>query len=91
MQSKPDRQRFAGLLLEGRGVLRSHQRVVVEGRHDGEITSGGFSPTLQRSIALARLPAGDYDRCRVDVRGKLLDVRIVKPPFVRNGSICIDL
>jgi aminomethyltransferase len=91
MQSKPDRQRFAGLLLEGRGVLRGHQRVVVEGRHDGEITSGGFSPTLQRSIALARLPAGDYDRCRVDVRGKLLDVRIVKPPFVRNGSICIDL
>jgi aminomethyltransferase len=90
-QSKPDRQRFTGLLLEGRGVLRNHQRVVVEGRHDGEITSGGFSPTLQRSIALARLPAGDYDRCLVDVRGKLLDARIVKPPFVRKGSICVDL
>ena len=91
MQSKPDGQRFTGLLLEGRGVLRNHQRVVVKGRHDGEITSGGFSPTLQRSIALARLPAGDYDRCLVDVRGKLLEVRVVKPPFVRKGSICVDL
>ena len=91
LKSEPLRQRFAGLLLEGRGVLRNHQRVVVEGLHDGEITSGGFSPTLQRSIALARLPAGDYDRARVDVRGKLLDVRVVKPPFVRKGKAVIDL
>jgi aminomethyltransferase len=91
MQAEPLRQRFAGLLLEGRGVLRNHQRVVVEGLHDGEITSGGFSPTLERSIALARLPAGNYDRARVDVRGKLLDVRVVKPPFVRKGRAVIDL
>jgi aminomethyltransferase len=91
MQSNTDRQRFTGLLLEGRGVLRNHQRVVVEGSPDGEITSGGFSPTLERSIALARLPAGDCDRAKVDVRGKLLDVRIVKPPFVRKGEICVDL
>jgi len=91
MQSEPLRQRFAGLLLEGRGVLRNHQRVVVEGLHDGEITSGGFSPTLQRSIALARLPAGDYERAKVDVRGKLLDVRVVKPPFVRKGRALVDI
>lgn len=85
------RARFVGLLLEGKGVLRSHQRIVVEGIGDGEITSGGFSPTLQRSIALARVPAGSYDRAHVDVRGKLLDVRVVRPPFVRNGKPCIDL
>ena len=91
MQAEPLRQRFAGLLLEDRGVLRNHQRVVVEGLHDGEITSGGFSPTLQRSIALARLPAGEYERAKVDVRGKLLDVRVVKPPFVRKGRVCIEL
>jgi aminomethyltransferase len=91
MRNNSDRQRFAGLLLQDRGVLRNHQRVVVEGRHDGEITSGGFSPTLQRSIALARLPAGDYGHAKVDVRGKLLDVRLVKPPFVRKGRTCIDL
>ena len=85
------RQKFAGLLLEDRGVLRNHQRIVVDGLGDGEITSGGFSPTLQRSIALARLPAGNYEQAQVEVRGKMLAVRIVRPPFVRNGKICIDL
>jgi len=83
-------RRFVGLLLEDKGVLRDHQRVIVEGVGEGEITSGGFSPTIGRSIALARLPAGDYDRAQVDIRGKLLNVRIVKTPFVRNGEIRID-
>ena len=84
-------RRFVGLLLEDKGVLRNHQRVVVEGVGEGEITSGGFSPTIGRSIALARLPAGDYDQAQVEVRGKLLDVRIVKTPFVRNGEIKIEV
>jgi aminomethyltransferase len=86
-----NKRRFVGLLLEDKGVLRTHQRVVVEGVGEGEITSGGFSPTLARSIALARVPAGDYDRAQVDVRGKLLNVRVVKTPFVRNGQIRIDV
>lgn len=85
-----NRKRFVGLLLEDKGVLRNHQRVVVDGVGEGEITSGGFSPTIGRSIALARLPAGDYDRAQVDVRGKLLNVRIVSTPFVRNGKIRIE-
>ena len=86
-----DRRRFVGLVLEDKGVLRNHMKVVVEGVGEGEITSGGFSPTLERSIALARVPAGDYDRAQVEVRGKLLNVRIVRPPFVRNGEACIDV
>lgn len=86
-----NKRRFVGLLLEDKGVLRNHQRVVVEGVGEGEITSGGFSPTIGGSIALARVPAGDYDRAQVDVRGKLLNVRIVKTPFVRNGQIRIDV
>jgi len=86
-----NKRRFVGLLLEDKGVLRDHQRVVVDGLGEGEITSGGFSPTIGKSIALARVPAGDYDRAQVDVRGKLLNVRIVKTPFVRNGQIRIDV
>lgn len=85
------RRRFSGLLLESRGVLRNHQRVLVDGVGEGEITSGGFSPTLGRSIAMARLPAGTGERAQVDVRGKLLDVRVVKLPFVRNGKASIEL
>lgn len=91
LRNSPDRQRFVGLLLEDKGVLRNHQKVIVDGIGEGEITSGGFSPTIGRSIALARLPAGDYDRAKVDVRGKLLNVRIVSTPFVRNGQVRIDV
>ncbi len=89
-KADPKRQRFIGLLLEDKGVLRNHQRVVVEGIGDGEITSGGYSPTIGRSIALARAPAGDYESAQVDVRGKLLSVRVVQTPFVRNGQVQIE-
>ena len=90
-RNAPDRKRFVGLLLEDKGVLRNHQKIVVDGIGEGEITSGGFSPTIGRSIALARVPAGDYEQAQVDVRGKLLNVRIVKTPFVRNGKVRIDV
>ena len=40
---------------------------------------------------MARIPSGDYDRAQVDVRGRLLDVRVVKMPFVRNGEAKIEL
>lgn len=74
-----------GLLLLDRGVLRSHQQVLTA-HGAGEITSGTFSPTLEQSIALARLPAAAEGECEVEIRGKRLRARIVKPPFVRNGK-----
>ncbi len=83
-------QKFVGLVLEDKGVLRNHQRVVVEGAADGEITSGSFSPTLGRSIALARVPAVTGAHCQVEVRGKLLAARVVKPPFVRHGKALVE-
>ncbi|MEZ5558445.1 MAG: glycine cleavage system aminomethyltransferase GcvT [Pseudomonadales bacterium] len=78
-------RRLTGLVLEGRGVIRGGQRVVT-GAGDGVVTSGIFSPTLGYSIALARVPKDAQGECQVEVRGKLLPVRIVKPPFVRNGQ-----
>lgn len=79
-------QKLVGLVLEGRGVLRGHQKVVVENVGEGEITSGTFSPTLKQSIALARVPAGTGDHCQVEIRDKLLNARVVKPVFVRDGK-----
>lgn len=85
-------QRLVGLLLEGRGVLRDHQAVVdADGAALGEITSGGFGPTLGRSIALARVSAQTGERAFVDVRGKALPVRVVSPPFVRRGKVMIEI
>jgi aminomethyltransferase len=83
--------KLVGLLLEDRGVLRSHQKVVVSGVGEGETTSGTFSPTLERSIAFARVPAKTGDRVQVDIRGKLLNASVVKPPFVRYGKPRIDV
>ncbi len=82
-------RKFVGLVLEGKGVLRGHQKVIVEGVGEGEITSGTFSPTLSVAIAMARVPTGTTDHCQVEIRGKLLPARVVKPPFVRNGKTCI--
>jgi aminomethyltransferase len=84
-------QKLVGLVLEDKGVLRDHQRVLVEGTGEGEVTSGSFSPTLGRSIALARVPAGVGERCEVEVRGKRLAARVVRPPFVRHGKVQIEL
>jgi aminomethyltransferase len=82
-------RKLVGLLLEDRGVLRSHQKVIIAGVGEGEITSGTFSPTLERSIALARVPAATGAAVQVDIRGKLLNARVVKPPFVRFGRSLI--
>ena len=83
--------RFIGVVLEGRGVLRSHQKLFDGEREVGEITSGGFSPTLERSIGMARVAADAGEQLQVDIRGKKLPLRQVKMPFVRNGQAQIAI
>ncbi|WP_281211465.1 glycine cleavage system aminomethyltransferase GcvT [Pseudomonas fulva] len=82
-------EKLVGLVLEERGVLRAHQVVRVAGIGEGEITSGSFSPTLSKSIALARVPMATGDRAEVEIRGKWYPVRVVRPTFVRHGKILI--
>ena len=82
-------KKLVGLLLEGKGVLRNHQKVIIDGLEEGEITSGSFSPTLGKAIAFARVPKNTGEMCKVDMRGKLMEARVVKPPFVRQGKACI--
>jgi aminomethyltransferase len=79
--------KLVGLVLEGRGVLRPGQKVITSAG-DGITTSGTFSPTLQKAIAFARVPAAASGSCEVEIRGKSLPARIVRPPFVRNGEAC---
>ncbi|MAR89715.1 MAG: glycine cleavage system protein T [Pseudomonadales bacterium] len=79
-------QKQVGLVLESRGVMRAHQKVIVDNIGEGEITSGTFSPTLGYSIALARVPAATGDTASVEIRGKQHPVKVVRPPFVRHGK-----
>jgi aminomethyltransferase len=82
-------RKLTGLILEERGVLRAHQKVFAGGLGEGEVTSGTFSPTLERSVGLARLPAAAEGLVEVDIRGKRVPARIVKPPFVRAGKALV--
>jgi aminomethyltransferase len=79
-------RKLVGLVLADRGVLRSHQ-VVHTDAGAGEVTSGTYSPTMERSIALARVPAAAGDDVEVEIRGRRLAAKVVKPPFVRNGEV----
>lgn len=99
-QAKDDNtaMKQVGLLLTTRGVLREGMTVTINQGTDNEqtgvITSGTFSPSLKNSIAIARVPASlsDNDSVQVDLRGKgkFVDVRVLKLPFVRNGKQQFD-
>ena len=79
---------IVGLVLEGKGVIRDHQKVVTS-LGDGEVTSGTFSPTMGKAIALARVPIDATGSCEIEMRNKLVSAKIVKPPFVRNGKVLV--
>ena len=87
LEAKKSAHHFVGLVLIDRGVMRAHQKVFTA-RGPGETTSGSFSPTLNQSIALARVPAGiDVgDTVEVLIRDKYLKAKVVKPTFVRHGK-----
>jgi len=82
-------EKLVGLVLEDRGIMRHGQRVLT-GSGDGTVTSGGFSPTMQRSIALARVPVDATGDCQVQIRNDKRKARIVRPPFVRHGRVLVD-
>ena len=78
-----------GLLATGRGIPRSHMQVKnSSGDVVGETTSGTFSPTLQKGIALALLApeVSLGDTLMIDVRGRDLEVVVIKPPFVDSTT-----
>jgi aminomethyltransferase len=90
LAQKPVTRQMLGLVLQDKGVLRGHQKVITS-HGAGEITSGSFSPTLNQSIGFARLPleVKPGDAVQVDIRGKLLNARVVKLPFARNGKALV--
>lgn len=78
--------KLVGLVLEGKGVIRAHMKVVVDGIGEGETTSGTMSPTLKKSIGMARVPKATGDSVMLEIRGKLVPAKVVKPCFVRKGE-----
>ena len=87
-RAAPPRKQL-GLVLEGRGVLRSHMPLRFASGATGETTSGSFAPSMKTSIALARAQGYASGACEVEIRGQWLPCRIVQPPFVRNGKVLV--
>jgi aminomethyltransferase len=79
-------RQFVGLVMDERGVLR-HGMKVRTAAGEGEILSGTFSPSANKSLAFARVPAGTLGAVEVDIRGKWVPVRVQKLPFVREGQV----
>ena len=79
-------RRLRGLVLSGRQPGREGCTVLVHCKPAGEITSGNFSPVLERGIALGFLPPQVEigTDVQIDVRGRLLDAEVVKLPFVKK-------
>jgi len=85
LRKQTEHDELLGLVMAGKGILRAHYQVFSDGASVGEITSGAFSPTLGKSIALARVSATSSNMT-VEIRGKMQAVECVTPPFVRNGK-----
>lgn len=84
-KSGGDHKILTGLVLEGRGVIRNSTPVFHEDKQVGTVTSGGFGPTLQRSVALARIDSEFQTGLEVEIRRKRIAVRRVAPPFIKAG------
>lgn len=81
---------LTGVLLAQKGVLRAGQSLRHESAAgEGHLTSGGYAPTLERSVGLARIPRAWLDagnQVVVTIRGQTRAARLVAPPFVRHGE-----
>ncbi len=79
----------AGLELAGPRVAREGYPICKDGRPVGRITSGTFSPTLQKPIAMGYLPpelTAPGAALTVDIRGHQEEARVVELPFYRRNS-----
>lgn len=80
------KQKLVPVLLEVKGVLRNHQKVKTN-TGEGEVTSGSFSPILEKGIGFARIPVSTQSHCEVEIRGQWLPMQVVKGPFIRTGKM----
>jgi len=87
-EAKPDR-RLVCLELEGRAFPRHGYDLLSEGEVVGRVTSGTFSPSLEKPIALGYLPRGlskAGHRVEVKIRDRLFPATVVKPPFYKEAT-----
>jgi aminomethyltransferase len=86
---KGPERKLVGLELEGRRIARQGAEVKLNGNVIGEVTSGTFGPTVQKSIAMAFVDsqhAGEGMELVVDLKGAENKCRVVKMPFYKRTA-----
>jgi aminomethyltransferase len=78
------RKKLVGFEVEGRGIARHDHPVRVEDETVGRVTSGTFSPTLNRAIGLALVSPGVEDEFEVVIRERPVEAHTVELPFYRR-------
>jgi aminomethyltransferase len=89
IKAKGPQRRLVGLEVAPGGVPRPNLPILSDGRHVGAVTSGTFSPTLKKNIALGYVPTDlsqKGQRVEVELRGKQVAAKIVALPFVTHRS-----
>jgi aminomethyltransferase len=82
---KETSRKLIGLTLEGQNIPRQHYKVLSGNQEAGEVTSGIFSPTLKKGIALAYVKKEFLDKpLAVEIRGKAVPAQVTKLPWVRH-------
>ena len=78
--------RMVGLKLLGRGIARQGAQVEIDGNVIGVVTTGTMPPTVNESIAWARVDARykDEERFVIDIRGKKIEAERVPTPFYKR-------
>lgn len=84
-------RKFKGLILDGKGVIRGAQKVTTTDGAEGIVTSGTFSPTLNRSVGFVRITDTEQTACEVEIRGRPFAARLSTRTFVRNGTIRVKI
>ena len=83
------RRERVGLELAGKRIAREGSTVFLDGREIGQVTSGTFSPTLQKPIAMAYIDKGSAatgGAVEVDIRGKREPATVAALPFYRRPA-----
>jgi len=82
-------KKLAGFVVEGRGIAREGHEVLVDGRPVGRVTSGTWSPTLEKALGMAYVPpalAAPGTTIEIEVRGRRLPAEVVELPFYRREN-----
>ncbi len=89
VKAEGPKRRLVAFELKEKGIPRQHYSIICDGKKAGNVTSGMFSPMLEKGVGAGYVDK-PYDNVGneigIDIRGKIVSAEIVKPPFYKKGT-----